>query len=187
MKRYLGLSLLSMVVSAIPLFAADVRYFETSGLIYDERRGIYYRIPVWLTYDPSSGSVKLSFQGFFNEYAIVFTDRNRKLFLDLLDKYLDWLKEARRRGVLVGRTFGSLDVPLYFNLKGMGWSYDPSVALKVMSLGMSGRFMLVLDISSKLYREGTGTKVEKLFLRENEARKLREALTDEFIRSKAGG
>ncbi|GEM_PF-3134130 len=178
---------LSIVLGIGTLYAEEIRYFETQGFIYGENRGIYYRIPVWLTYDPAKDIVRINYDGLLDRYAFVLNKRDRKILREYIGKYLEWVKEARKRGMLVGRTFGVIKIPLLYNFRGMGWSYDPSVSLKIKALGKSFRYMLVLDITSSMYASGSaGEQVDDLFLMEKQAKQLYEALSDEFIKKAVG-
>ncbi len=186
MKKILFLSI-PMFLSMGLSHAEEIKYFELQGFVYGENRGIYYRIPVTLTYDPARDVVRINYDGLLDRYAFVLNRRDRKILRDYIGKYLDWVKEARRRGMLVGRTFGVMKIPLLYNFRGMGWSYDPSISLKIKALGKSIRYMLVLDITSSMYASGSaGEQVDDLFLMEKEARKLYEALSEDFIKRAAG-
>ncbi len=186
MRKILVLSI-SMLLSMGLSHAEEIKYFELQGFVYGENRGIYYRIPVTLTYDPARDLVRINYDGLLDRYAFVLNRRDRKILRDYIGKYLDWVKEARRRGMLVGRTFGVMKIPLLYNFRGMGWSYDPSISLKIKALGKSIRYMLVLDITSSMYASGSaGEQVDDLFLMEKEARKLYEALSEDFIKRATG-
>ncbi len=176
-----------MALSMGMAHAEEVKYFEMQGFIYGENRGIYYRIPVRLIYDPAKDVVRINYDGLLDRYAFVLNRRDRKILRDYIGKYLDWVKEAKRRGMLVGRTFGIVKIPLLYNFRGMGWSYDPSVSLKIKALGKSLRYMLVLDITSSMYASGSaGEQVDDLFLLEKQAKQLYDALSDEFIKKATG-
>ena len=169
------------------LYGQEIKYFEMEGFIYGANRGIYYRIPVVLTYDPAKDVVRINYDGLLNRYAIILNKRDRKILRTYIGMYLDWVKEARSKGKLVGRTFGIVKIPLLYNVHGMGWSYDPSVALKIKALGKSLRYMLVLDITSSMYGAGlSGEQADDLFLTEKQAKQLYEALSDEFIKKAVG-
>lgn len=165
-------------------YAEEVHYYTLKEKVYGYYPGVTI-LPPELTYTTELDQVSFYYNIPRWTIALTFNKKNREKLFEYMKKYEEWDKKAREKNILLTKSIGTLDLPIYFKHKRLKFKGTDVIAYVFFHSQSRNRHQFVLYFLKSIAQQNTAIviKPESLYFDYQHVQTLKRVLKDGFIQT----